>query len=1001
MTTINYYKISIFILTLSIITTGIKSAKAQVTNAALNKQVKVSSFEGDNIASKAVDGIKTNDNFWKTETQANTSKFIEIDLHKYNKISKIMIYTLPGETQKLSKQINLQYWDDANWTKINTTPIIDLKKAVITYPINPNLVTFMVKAIALDAPSICISEIEVIGEMIQGQPLPETPVKISNSKPRNAEIVVDKIEIGKTFKYVGYNQGYYLPGSNVSAWVAYSQINSMRIWTSLTEYAPIKNFNVKDKAATLADFEVLKSKLRSSPEKNEFINWDALINRYELQVDDSGNKMNFGYVLEELKRLKVSPVLQINERKFEDTWNDKWEHWQRYYALAYYAARKGNASMFAMQNEPNHKESGPMDLPSWMIGLQIASDAVKCALDDVNKKYKTNLQPKFVAPITAGYNTDWWAYVVSHIRDGYDGKKLDKDLFDIFSTHSYNQPANGYTTRTSDIRKIIQENHPEGKSLPIVFTEIGRWMNSLLIDKKETYDSPSVFTEWAGIYANNLKNQAYGMWAFKFANTYSSTYTQGIKSGHHLTWRGKRIVEDAYVNLAKNKKVISTSGTSKNLSFITDGDKNDSSTWISDSTNNPKLIEIELGEEKTIGSAVVYTGSSFGVYTGPDRVKNFELQYWINNQWQTIPGSTIKDGKYVQQFIIFKNPIKTSKVRWISSDKGVVKLREIKLFKETESDFETDNYNITGLHRTGEVVRLFATGFKDERPLLKTYSNVENDRFDHYTSYDEKSGNYYMWLVQRDGFDYHLKINLADLNIPSGSIITAQTVSPNFYGEVTEHKTLADNKEVEITLPAQGVMLLTISGGKDLVKTEINPANDAYVSGGIESSKNYGRAKTLEVALNAEHPENNKVTYLNFDLKDKTEAINKVILAVNGKATGNENFRIHVYAIPNQSFDESLINWKTSPLLDQKEALINQVASKAFVAGELVFDEQQKNHYLDVTDVVKTHPSKNYTFVLIRETRELGDDIDKNRTITINSKESDHSPQLIIWKSKE
>ena len=83
-----------------------------------------------------------------------------------------------------------------------------------------------------------------------------------------------------------------------------------------------------------------------------------------------------------------------------------------------------------------------------------------------------------------------------------------------------------------------QENHPAGQALPIVYTEIGRWMNAYLIDKEETMDSPSLFTEWAGIYANNMKNGGYGMWAFKFANTASGPYPRGIKSGHHLYLAG-------------------------------------------------------------------------------------------------------------------------------------------------------------------------------------------------------------------------------------------------------------------------------------------------------------------------------------------------------------------------------------------------------------------------------------------------------------------------------
>jgi hypothetical protein len=972
---------------------------AQTENVALNKQVKVSSVDGNNIASKAVDGIKSATNFWKTESKSNTPHFIEIDLHKYNKISSIVIYALPGEAEKLRNDIIVQYWDDSNWTPINSTPTFDKSKTSITYPINPNLVTFMVRIESKNASSIAISEIEVNGSLVTGQ-APASALKLKTGKPQNVTITVINKNIGKSFKYVGYNQGYFMPGSNVSAWLAYSQVNSLRVWTGLTEYAPTKDFNQKNEVNSLQDFEVLKAKLRSSPEKNVFINWDALLHRYEVEVDESGNKMNFGYALDELKKLKIEPVLQINERKFEDNWKDKWEHWQRFYALAYYAAKKGNTAMFAMQNEPNHKESGPMKLPTWMIGLQIASDAVKSAVEDVNKKYDRNLTPKFVAPITAGYNTDWWAYVVSHIRDGYDGKKMDKDLFDIFSTHSYNQPASGYATRTSDIRDIIKENHPLHDSLPIVYTEIGRWMNSLLIDKQETYDSPSVFTEWAGIYSNNLKNHTYGMWAFKFANTVSNPYPQGIKSGHHLTWQGQRIVEDACINLALNVKVSSNDGNPKELKFITDGNKSDASTWHSDSTSTAKTIDLDFGSVQKIGSMSIYSGSSYGVYTGPDRIKDWQLQYWSNNKWQDIPNANIKDSKYVRYFISFKNPVKTDKIRFISDDKGIIKLREIKVFAQGDKDFGADDYNVGGLHRTGEVLRLFATGFKDERPLLQTNSNADASKFDHYTSYDEKSGNYYMWLVQRDGFDYNLKINLADLNISAGNPVIAQTVSPNLYGEAAEVSTVSNDKNVNITLPAQSVVLLTIPSGNVSSKQIATVNYDATVAGGIDRTKNYGKDKFLQIALNAAEPTKNKVTYLNFNLNADAKNAKQLVLAVNGKASTDNTFRIHVYAIPNQTFDENKINWDSAPLLDKTEALLTEVGTKAFIAGELSFDGTEKTHYLDVTEVMKNHPANNYTFVLVRETRHAGDDEDKNRTITINAKESKNSAQIIYWTNK-
>ena len=90
-------------------------------------------------------------------------------------------------------------------------------------------------------------------------------------------------------------------------------------------------------------------------------------------------------------------ILQIGSTDFEDNWQNKWKQWQRYYALAYYSAKKGDVAMFAMQNEPNHRNSGPMKLDQWIMGMQIVSDAIHCAVEDVNKKYNKQLNQNLLA----------------------------------------------------------------------------------------------------------------------------------------------------------------------------------------------------------------------------------------------------------------------------------------------------------------------------------------------------------------------------------------------------------------------------------------------------------------------------------------------------------------------------------------------------------------------------------------------------------------------------
>ncbi|MDP4291662.1 MAG: DNRLRE domain-containing protein, partial [Bacteroidota bacterium] len=767
---------------------------------------------------------------------------------------------------------------------------------------------------------------------------------------------------------------------------------------TLNAFVPEEDVQVSKDIASVEEFDKRKNELRQSPEDNKYIKWNELLPLYDKPDSSSTNAMVFNYALTELKRLGVDVILQINSTDFKNSWENKWKQWQRYYALAYYTAKKGDVAMFAMQNEPNHRNSGPMKLDQWIMGMQIVSDAIHCAVEDVNKKYGKSLIPKMVGPVTAGQNTDWWAGVSKAIRTDYHGKQVGKDLLEIFSTHSYNSPAMGYTSRVNNIRDIIQKNHPAAQALPIVFTEVGRWMNAYLIDKEETMDSPSLFTEWAGIYSNNMKNGCYGMWAFKFANTASSTYPRGIKSGHHLTWQGKRIVEDAYTNLALNKPVT-TSNAGSSAHLITDGNKSDASAWIADSSEMVHWAEIDLGKKVELGSSVIYNGSASGEYTSPDRIKNLKLQYWDGTTWKDIPGTVEKDNKYSQLFDIFQNTVSTNKVRFVCTGKEPVKVREIKLFAKNDGPSEEANYNVSGIQRTGEVVRLFAKGFKDERPLLETKSSVEDTDLDTYTSYDEKSGNYYMWLVQRGMTDYNLKIDLKELNIEGETPITAQTVNSSYYGEVSKLFYAKPNKTIDLTLSPQSVVLLTIPQGR-LVKTVLSATANATVSPANNNSSN-GLQNELSVQLDAATPEKNHVSYLWFDLsKASISNAQQILLRVNGKTDKTDGtFRLHVYGIPSQKWNQQKLNWNNAPLLDSKEALIKAVGQKAFVAGELSFSSQRGDHMVDVTDLVKKHAGEGITFVLVRETRQIGDDEDKGKTVTLGSINSINKPELIIWNS--
>jgi hypothetical protein len=990
--------------------------RAQQVNVALHKPVWASSEDKLFPAAKITDGIISRNSKWQAST-GKAPHTIEIDLGKYYNVTDLIVHSGISEKEKKAdemtqaagfwsvKNFKLQYWDDANWTDFPKAEVHENRLVDARFSFAPAVITYKIRLVCDDGEPISIMEIEALGTEAPNMPLPptvsQTAVKtIKSNGPQKAIITVTNKTVGKTLKYVGYNQGYYMPGSNISGWMEYSGVNSVRLWAVLDAFVPKSAVQVESNVKTVAEFDKRKAELRKAPEHNQFIRWSNLLPLYDKPDSSSTNAMVYNFALAELKRLGIEVILQVGSTDFSDDWNNKWMQWQRYYALAYHSAKVGDVSMFAMQNEPNHKNSGPMKLDQWISGAQIVSDAIHCAVEDVDKAYGKKLKGKLVGPVTAGQNTDWWAAVAKENLTDYHGATVPFRMVDLFSTHSYNSPAAGYESRISNIQKILEENDPQHQSLPIMYTEIGRWMNAYLIDKEETMDSPSLFTEWAGIYSNNMKNGGYGMWAFKFANTSSGPYPRGIKSGHHYIWQGRRIVEDAHKNVALGKPVKASSNSNLGK-FVTDGDKNDNSAWQSaDGTEKQKWIEIDLGEQVTLGSAVVYTGSAYGVYTSPDRIRNFKLQYLNNNSWVDIPGTEEKLSKYSQLYDVFKKPVTTTKVRFVSTDEGNLKVREIKLFVKGDEPSSVPDYNVSGIQRTGEVVRLFAKGFKNERKLLQTISSASKDNdLDTYTAYDEVSGNYYMWLVQRSLQSYQLNINLARLKIATGTPITVETVNGNYYGEVTELFSITKAGMLNLTMDPQSVMLVTIPSKVKGV-TNIQPFAAANVKAGKYSLNNFNTDKQMSVQLDASNAGKNQVSYVEFNLpRNKATDAKRCVLAVSGHVnSGVKPYRLHVYGIPNNTlWNANSLNWDNALQLDSGEALIKNVGKDAFIAGEIAFSKTDKYHYLDVTDLIKKYTTTAITFVLVRETRQLGDDEDKGRVVIL-SKTGKLAPSLKIWQ---
>lgn len=902
--------------------------------------------------SLAVDGRYTRDSRWISSE--DYPHLLEVSLKNYCEVDSVVIVTGIPEAEKEPherhqregywnvKNFIIQYWDDANWTDLDETYTTENRLDTVSFRLSRPVTSCRFRLKSTDGEAVRIIEFEGWGRELESMPAPSVKrgPELGEASRSIAVKVLPRTE-GKTMKYVGYNQGYYVPGSNVSSWIEYSGVNSVRLWTESDTYLKNDWIDMESSPAGEEEFSRLKAALSSNPEGSGFINWGAIASQAD-KVVYSTNSMSLNYALDELHAMGVDVLLQcgFGKSRYNTSWTNKWQLWQKYYALAFYAARRADVEMYAMKNEPNHKNAGPMSLSLYIELMKVCSDAVHTAIKDVNRIYGKSLEAKFIGPVTAGTNTDWWAAVAA--TPGY---------VDLFSTHSYNIPASGYIGRTSMISSILRDNSPQGRALPIIYTEIGRWMNAYLIDKDETMDSPSLFSEWAGIYTRNMLEGAYGMWAFKFANTASSTYPRGIKSGHHYIWKGTRFAEDALDNIALGCSVSASASDSGHPSFnVVDGDKSDSSSWIC-SADGVKTLTLSLGEERRIGGLSIYTGSEGGVFTAPDRARNFSLEAFRSGSWEKVPAVEAADNKYAHVWYLFDEPLSASQLRLTFSDEGKCIVREVKVYGEVDpSLIERNCYDVAGTQRTAQVVRLFAKGFKDERPLLALEQDTWNPAVDVCASVDSLAGKAYLWLVNRGGGDVSLSIDLSSLGCEGRSQLIREEVSAVAYGDAELLRT--DRHSVlHLDLRPQSVSLVTVPLGRVAVKktradhVSVIEAPDAYSSGKASAAI---------------------VHFKKFD----SEAAG-CLLGFSARTDGGQEARYHVYVRPGGKYSGGEIEG-----LDVRHHRVTGTSWK--VAGEVLLGADIEAKWLDVSAQLQGMPAspEGVNFLIIRELRDPSDGLE-------------------------
>lgn len=341
--------------------------------------------------------------------------------------------------------------------------------------------------------------------------------------------------VGATMRYVGYNQGHFMPAGNASNWLAHSGVNALRFWASTQVYATDKDLDSGRGITDFPSFQKRKAALRKNPEGERFLNWPAIHERFENLVYPGSNRYVLNPLLDDLKKLQVTPIAQLHSIRWGETWQEHWVQWQRFYAVAYHLARYGDAELFMMFNEPDHPHSGGYSVDEYIVFLQIASDAVRSAVEDVNRIHGKDLVPKILAPVTAGLPTsEWGQKPMASLRTGLGEQLIEHNLFDIFTNHRYGPTWDRYAEEIDAMKVMMRKHSPGGQVLPIIYTEWGRYTTNRWQQLDDTLDTPYVVRDIAAIYGAALEREVLGMVTFKFNNTSRSQYPDGMKSGHHF-----------------------------------------------------------------------------------------------------------------------------------------------------------------------------------------------------------------------------------------------------------------------------------------------------------------------------------------------------------------------------------------------------------------------------------------------------------------------------------
>jgi hypothetical protein len=365
------------------------------------------------------------------------------------------------------------------------------------------------------------------------------------------EIKVRGNEVGKTPEVLGYTLGHLIEGSNSFDWLRYTEVNGFRVWSS----PPV--IEAEDDIAPWGDgvdsYESLterRARLRKDPLNPEYINWEVFERGFDSETV-SANRMRMRVVMEHAKSAGYTPLIMIHRGvgsyPFDDAsgtdWASRWECWQHFYAQAFWYGRHYSVERFQVYNEPDHSSNAKLSQAEYIERLRISSDAIQCALADVNRLYGKSLEAQVTAPVTTSAMTKFharpdrekdrrdaekgWGELVMEERLNPYFSDAGEDFanFNVYAYQQYGRNGPSFADQYRGLRNLVADAN-EGEPLPVWITEFNCLANYMFRRTEDTMHTPKRAMRLGSILLNLMYEQPDELYVFKFGQT-----TQSVTGG--------------------------------------------------------------------------------------------------------------------------------------------------------------------------------------------------------------------------------------------------------------------------------------------------------------------------------------------------------------------------------------------------------------------------------------------------------------------------------------